>query len=42
MEELDTVVASSEQWRGKNRGLLLALSACFMVWLVAIWLVVRT
>ncbi len=41
MEELDIIVPSPEQWRGKNRGLLIALSACFMVWIVAIWLVVR-
>jgi len=42
MEELEIVVPSPEQWREKNRGLLIALSACLMVWAVAIWLVVRT
>jgi hypothetical protein len=41
MEDLEAVVTAQEEWREKNRGLTVALSACLALWIVAIWLVVR-
>jgi flagellar biogenesis protein FliO len=41
MEDLEAVVTTQEEWREKNRGLTVALSACLALWIVAIWLVVR-
>lgn len=41
MDEWDGGVATHAEWRERNRGLMLALSACLALWLFAIWLVVR-
>ncbi|HUB94438.1 MAG TPA: hypothetical protein VL993_00885 [Stellaceae bacterium] len=41
MEDLDGTVTSPAEWREKNRGLMLALSACLALWLFTIWLVIR-
>jgi len=41
MEEWDVAVPTRQQWRDKNRGLLLALSACLALWAVAIWVMVK-
>ncbi len=41
MEEWDQAVTTTRQeWRDKNRGLLIALSACLALWATAIWLIV--
>ena len=41
MDDLDGGVATKAEWRDRNRGLTLALSACLALWIFAIWLVVR-
>ena len=41
MEDWDRMVTSPGEWRDKNRGLMLALSACLALWIFAIWLVIR-
>ena len=40
MDEWDIAVTSPQEWREKNRGLMVALSACLALWIVAILLVV--
>lgn len=39
MDERDGGVATQAEWHERNRGLMLALSACVGLWLFAIWLV---
>jgi hypothetical protein len=41
MDELEIAVSTRQEWREKNRGLLIALSACLALWAVAIWMVVK-
>jgi hypothetical protein len=41
MIEQDDAVMTRHEWREKNRGLLLALSACLALWATAIWLIVK-
>ncbi len=41
MDELDRHVATQAEWRERNRGLVLALSACLALWIFAIWLMIR-
>jgi hypothetical protein len=41
MEDWDRPVTSPAEWREKNRGLMVALSACLALWVAAIWLVIR-
>jgi hypothetical protein len=41
MDELDGGVATKAEWRERNRGLMLALTACLALWVFAIWLVVH-
>ena len=41
MTEHEEVAATRQEWRDKNRGLLIALSACLALWAAAIWLIVR-
>ncbi|HZT51824.1 MAG TPA: hypothetical protein VFA22_07825 [Stellaceae bacterium] len=40
MEDFDMSVSTRQEWREKNRGLLIALSACLAIWAFAIWMVV--
>jgi hypothetical protein len=41
MEDWDGSVTRLEEWRDKNRGLMVALSACLAIWVIAIWLFIR-
>jgi hypothetical protein len=41
MEDWDGTVTSPAEWREKNRGLMVALSACLALWIAAIWLLIR-
>ncbi len=41
MEDWERSVTTPEEWRERNRGLMLALTACLAMWVFAIWLVVR-
>jgi hypothetical protein len=41
MDDREFTVTTQEEWREKNRGLMVALTACLALWIVAIWLVLR-
>ncbi len=41
MIEREEAATTRQEWREKNRGLLIALSACLALWAAAIWLIVR-
>ncbi|HXQ52895.1 MAG TPA: hypothetical protein VN802_17520 [Stellaceae bacterium] len=41
MEDWDGSVTTPEEWRDRNRGLMVALSACLAIWAFAIWLFIR-
>lgn len=41
MEDLDGQVSNLAEWRDRNRGLMVALSACLALWIVAISLLMR-
>jgi len=41
MKDWDGDVSSLGEWRDRNRGLMVALSACLALWIVAIMLVIH-
>lgn len=41
MDEWDGQVSDLTEWRDRNRGLMVALSACLALWIVAIMLLVH-
>ncbi len=42
MDDGDLGVTTLEEWREKNRGFMVALSICLAIWVLGIWLMVRT
>jgi hypothetical protein len=41
MDDWDGGVTTLEEWRERNRGLMVALSACLALWVIAIWYMIR-
>lgn len=41
MDDYETVATTKQEWRDKNRGLTVALSACLALWLFAIMLIMH-